>query len=93
MSVRDRYLTALVLNWVAILAYVLVPAFRAILKGWHFPGFILLGLIGLWIRFAFGCPACGLSVAWRKIPFNGLTLYGYHFWPPRRCTACDEPLD
>jgi hypothetical protein len=92
MSVRSKYLTAFTLNWLAILAYVLVPAFAIVLKGWYFLGFIALALVGLWISFAFVCPTCGLSVAWRRIPFNGATLYGFSPWPSRRCSGCDEPL-
>jgi len=93
MSVRSNYLTAFTLHAIAVLAYALVPAFPIVLKGWYFPGFIALALTGLWISFAFACPACGFSVAWRKIPFNGKTLYGHVPWPPRRCSGCDEPLD
>ena len=93
MSVRSNYLTAFTLHWVSVLAYVLVPAFPPVLKGWFFPGFIVLALVGLWISFAFICPACGLSLTWRKIPFNGATLYGYSPWPSRRCSGCDELLD
>ena len=93
MSVRSNYLTAFTLHGLAVLAYVLVPAFPGVLRGWYLPGFIVLALTGLWISFAFTCPARGLSVAWRKIPFNGLVVHGYLFWPPRRCTSCEEPLE
>lgn len=93
MSVRSNYLTAWTINGLAILAYVLVPAFAAVLGGWYGLGFIVLALSALWISFAFACPSCGLSVAWRKIPFNGRTIYGYQPWPPRRCSGCEEPLD
>lgn len=92
-TVRTNYLIAFTLHWVGLLAYAWVPAFKVVLGVWYFPGWILVCLIGLAISFAFRCPACDLPVTNRRIQFGSLTLYGYTFWPARRCSRCDEPLD
>lgn len=93
MSIRSDYLAAFTVHWIAILAYMWVPAFKIVLTVWYFPGWVLLCLAGLWISFAFRCPSCDLPITKRRLEFNGTTLYGYSFWPVRRCSRCDEPLD
>jgi hypothetical protein len=92
MSVRSNYLAAALVHLCAVLAYVMVPAFALVLRGWYFPGWLLLCLIGLVISFAFRCGQCDLPVTKRALQFNGHTLYGYMFWPSRRCARCDEPF-
>lgn len=93
MSIRSNYFAALTVYWVAVLAYIFVPAFKTVLLFWYFPGWIVICLVGLGISYGFRCPSCDLPITLRRTPFNGLTLYGYSFWPVRRCTRCDEPLD
>ena len=92
MSLRSNYLATWTVYTAAMLAYGFVPAFATVLVAWYFPIWVVLCLVGLGLAFGFRCPACDLPITRVRFEFNRVVVYGYMFWPPRRCARCDEPL-
>ncbi|MNU57286.1 hypothetical protein D3C71_578790 [compost metagenome] len=93
MSVRTNYYTAFTLHLATAIAYAAVPTFAWMLRGWYFPVWILICLVGLGISFGFRCRFCDVAITLRPMTFGTKTVLGYTSFPGKRCATCDESLE